>query len=411
MQRALFSFPRAYRMTPIRAAPDDFVSQLRIGAARGGRTVLLPYSIGLGYIVVPTGGADPSIATKDFRVERLGLPLSLWVRMRLALLFRRKKYLRFSDFSVFSIGVKPERKRFTFFHKQMLANGISLDGDFVTNHPELLTGWPATEARKRAAPAPSGMNRFAIVAHVYYEDTWPDIAEVLKRLELPFDLMVTTVPGRDRLIAAIRQEFSRADIRVTENRGRDVRPFLELLEAGRFDDYRFICKIHGKKSTDGGRMPYLGAYWRRRLLFDLLAAPGVARSILDRFDRDPTIGMIGSRAFRLPSAAIPLEPSWAKTRPRVLELAVRMGLPPERFHLDFYAGTMFWVRPEALSPLRNLRLASVFPAEQDLLDGGLEHVAERLFSTAVVAAGYRLADSDEPKVPEEKNRKAPEESR
>ena len=140
-------------------------------------------------------------------------------------------------------------------------------------------------------------------------------------------------------------------------------------------------------------------------------APDVARSILGRFDRDPTIGMIGSRAFRLPSATIPLEPSWAKTRPRVLELAVRMGLPPERFHLDFYAGTMFWVRPEALSPLRNLRLASAFPEERDLLDGGLEHVAERLFSTAVVAAGYRLADSDEPKVPEEKNRKAPEESR
>ena len=402
----MFSFPRSYRLTPDRAAADDFVSQLRIGAAGAGRTVLLPYSSGLGYFVVPTRGADPSIATEDFRVERLSLPLSLWVRMRLALLFRRKKYLRFQDFSLFSAGVKPERKRFTFFNKQMLANGIALDGDFVTNHPELLTGWPAIEAGERAAPALGATNQFAIVAHVYYEDTWPDIAEVLKRLKIPFDLIVTTVPGRDRLIAAIRQEFSQADIRVTENRGRDVRPFLELLEAGRFDGYRFICKIHGKKSTDGGRMPYLGAYWRRRLFFDLLAAPNIARSILDQFDLDPTIGMIGSRTFHLPSATIPLEPSWAKTRPRVLELATRMGVPPQRFRLDFYAGTMFWVRPEALSPLRNLRLASAFPEEHDLLDGGLEHVTERLFSTAVVAAGYRLADSDELTVPEEKDRKA-----
>ena len=32
------------------------------------------------------------------------------------------------------------------------------------------------------------------MAHVYYEDTWPDIAGVLKRLSIPFDLIVTTAP-------------------------------------------------------------------------------------------------------------------------------------------------------------------------------------------------------------------------
>ena len=71
-----------------------------------------------------------------------------------------------------------------------------------------------------------------------------------------------------------------------------------------------------------------------------------------------------------------------------------MGLAPENFRLDFFGGTMFWVRPEALRPLRDLRLACAFPEEQGLLDGGLEHVTERLFGAAVVAAGYRLADSD-----------------
>jgi lipopolysaccharide biosynthesis protein len=141
-------------------------------------------------------------------------------------------------------------------------------------------------------------------------------------------------------------------------------------------------------------MPYLGAYWRRRLLFDLLAAPNIARSILDQFDRDPSIGMIGSRTFHLPSATIPLEPSWAKTRPRVLELATRMGVPPERFRLDFFGGTMFWVRPEALRPLRDLCLSLGFPEETGLLDGGVEHTIERLFATSVVAAGYQLKAVD-----------------
>ncbi|MGA8712017.1 MAG: rhamnan synthesis F family protein [Roseiarcus sp.] len=82
--------------------------------------------------------------------------------------------------------------------------------------------------------------------------------------------------------------------------------------------------------------------------------------------------------------------------PLVLELAVRMGVPAERFRLDFFGGTMFWVRPEALRPLRELRLADAFPEEKGLLDGGLEHAIERLFATSVIAAGYKLVNGDGP---------------
>ena len=81
--------------------------------------------------------------------------------------------------------------------------------------------------------------------------------------------------------------LSPAAIEVMENRGRDVRPFLVLLETGRLERYRYVCKVHGKKSSDGGRMSYIGALWRRRLLFDLLAAPGLADSIVEAFERGP----------------------------------------------------------------------------------------------------------------------------
>ncbi len=50
-------------------------------------------------------------------------------------------------------------------------------------------------------------------------------------------------------------------------------PFLTLLESSRLDRYKYICKIHGKKSMDAGRKAYMGAIWRRRLLFDLIGAP------------------------------------------------------------------------------------------------------------------------------------------
>jgi lipopolysaccharide biosynthesis protein len=394
MTRSRSIFRRAYRLRPNRGADDNHISRLRIGGVAPGQLVLLPYSPGLGYFIVPTGATVRVIESEDFRAERLGVLRSLWVRLRLNLLFKKKKYLQFEEFSLFSCGVKPQRKRFTRFNQHLFNVGVALEGDLVTRHPELLTGWAAVEPAARAAPIASAPNRAAIVAHIFYEDTWMDIAEVLKQLSIPFDLIVTAVPGRDRLIETIRRDFPHAEIETVENRGRDVRPFLELLEAGRLDRYRYVCKIHGKKSNDGGRMSYLGALWRRRSLFDLLAGPDIAQKIIDQFERDPGVGMIGPRAFRLPSAASPLETSWARTREHVLRLAAQMGVAPEQFRLDFFGGTMFWARPEALRPLRELRLSSAFPEEKGLLDGGLEHTTERLFATSAVAAGYRLADSD-----------------
>ena len=392
MSKLRSRFDRAIRLKPSRGALENHVSQLRIVGEKTSQIVLLPYSQGLGYFVVPTAGPTRSIEAEDFSAEPLSLALTLWVRLRLQVLFKKKKYLQFDEFALFCYGVKPERKRFTTFNQHMFNTGVALDGRLVTSHPELLQGWAPIErapaARSSSTPAA------AIVVHVYYDDTWPDIAGVLKRLTIPFDLIVTTAPGRDSLVSAVARDFPEAEVVVTENRGRDVRPFLQLLEAGRLDHYRYVCKIHGKKSNDGGRTSYLGALWRRRSLFDLLAGPGIAESIVSVFETDASVGIIGPRAFRLPSSNIPLEPSWGKTRPKVLELAARMGVKPEQFRLDFYGGTMFWVRPEALRPLRELDLVRAFPEEQGLLDGGLEHAVERLFSTAAVLAGFRLVDSD-----------------
>jgi Rhamnan synthesis protein F len=387
-------FQRAYRLRPIEAKADDFIAQLRIGASAGNQNVLLPYATDLGYFVVPTARAEVSVEARHFCLEKLGLPASLWVRLRLALLFKKKKYLKFEGFSIFSVGPKPQRKRFTTFNQHMFNIGVSLDGDLIAAHPELLDGWADDAVPERAAARATGSNATAIVVHIYYEETWADIAGVLKRLTIPFDLIVTMVAGLGGLAEAISRDFPDASIEAMENRGRDVRPFLVLLEKGRLDRYQYVCKVHGKKSSDGGRKSYMGAIWRRRLLFDLLAAPSLAASILDMFERDPSVGMIGPRAFRLPSEAYSEELSWSVNRKTVLDLAGKMGVPADQFLLDFFGGTMFWVRPEALAPLRKLKLSEAFPEEKGLLDGGLEHAVERLFGAAVVAAGYRLADSD-----------------
>ncbi|HTR14689.1 MAG TPA: rhamnan synthesis F family protein [Roseiarcus sp.] len=383
---------RAYRLRSLGLKEDDAVSHLRIGCDPV-QNVVLPHAKGLGYLVVPATETTLAIETRDFGVEKLGILASVWARIRLALLFKKKKYLRFNGFSLFSVGPKRERKRFTSFTQHMVSVGLAVDGDLFAKIPQLVDGWAEDEAPAQENSHRGG-NRVAIVAHVYYEDTWPDIAGVLKRVTIAYDLIVTTVPGREGLVERIRRAFPHASVEVMENRGRDVRPFLVLLENGRLDRYGYVCKIHGKKSSDGDRKSFLGAIWRRRVLFDLLGAPGLAQSIIDRFEREPKIGMIGPRVFRMPSENYSEALSWSVNRDRMLALAAKMGVSKQKFRLDFFGGTMFWVRPEALRRLRDLRLSSQFPAERGLLDGGLEHAVERLFATSVVAAGYELADCD-----------------
>ena len=193
MSKFRISLERATRLTPSRGALENHVSQIRVRGPSASQIVLLPYSEGLGYFIVPTDGPTGSIEGDDFRAERLGLLLTLWVRLRLALLFKKKKYLEFQQFALFCHGVKPERKRFTTFNQHMFNTGVALDGRLITTHPELLQGWSPIEGDGR--PVLASTPAAAVVAHIYYDDTWPEIANVLKRLTIPFDLIVTTVAG------------------------------------------------------------------------------------------------------------------------------------------------------------------------------------------------------------------------
>jgi lipopolysaccharide biosynthesis protein len=391
MTQFSFRFPRAYRLKPEGEREEDALSLVTIGP--GNQSVLAPFSPILDYIVVSSEGGALPIESRDFRVETLGALPSLWARLRLAFFFRKKKYLKYDEFTLFSVGPKAERKRFTRYNQDWINIGVTVDSDLAAKHPELLYGWPAAVSPVQVTDRPAVVP-VAVVAHIYYEDTWSDIAGALRGLTFPFDLIVTTVAGREGLIERIRRVYPAAQIEIMPNHGRDIGPFLTLLEQGRFDSYRYICKIHGKKSIDGGRKMYTGEMWRRRLLFDLLGAPGAAAAAIDMFERDPSIGMIGPKVFRLPKAGYSEDLSWSANRPMTLKIAERMGMPADKFQLDFFGGTMFWVRPEALKPVRDLHLAADMPSESGLIDGDLPHALERVLPTSVLVAGYKLADSE-----------------
>lgn len=222
----------------------------------------------------------------------------------------------------------------------------------------------------------------AIVIHLHYDEVWPDFARRLSRLSVPFDLIVTTNGARPERDARIHADFPEAKIVIYKNRGRDVGPFVQLLRDGHLERYELICKVHGKRSLALGLRAIFGEVWRLSVLNDLLGSDAAVKAIVNRFLAEPDLGLVGPALFRLPNAfRQSYDDTWGRNNEAATKtLAAKLGCPDERFQLDFFAGTMFWIRKQLLDLLNPLDLTlDSFPDEAGQPDGTLQHALERLF--------------------------------
>jgi lipopolysaccharide biosynthesis protein len=137
-------------------------------------------------------------------------------------------------------------------------------------------------------------------------------------------------------------------------------------------------KLHTKSS--GHRWD--GAKWRAELL-NRLVEPARVEKITAAFEGDPALGCVGPEGHYLP-----LSVYWGWNEDNVRQLCVRMGLPePDVAHYRFCAGSMFWVRLQALRPLLDAHLGEwEFPAEGGYVDGTIAHAIERALGLAVEGA-------------------------
>ncbi len=128
------------------------------------------------------------------------------------------------------------------------------------------------------------------------------------------------------------------------------------------------------------------------MLFELLGSAPAIRAIIERFAQKPDLGLIGAAGLRVPSYLLSRREAFDATASVIGQLAHRAGINPVA--ADFFAGSMFWVRPRALEPLLKLDLSATdFPAEQGQADGTLQHALERLFVAAADCCGFRAEDT------------------
>jgi hypothetical protein len=224
-------------------------------------------------------------------------------------------------------------------------------------------------AASSSAPA-----ELAVLLHAYYPDTIEEMKAYLGHIPFAFALMVTTDSDDKRRV--VESAFAgwpggSVEVRVVENRGRDIAPKLLAL-ADAYDRFPLVLHLHTKKSPHDGVL----AGWRRQALQCLLGSPALVRGVVDAFVRVPELGMLAPRVF---PAIRPLM-GWGQNFAACRELAARMGVAiGSGSPLDFPSGSMFWARSAALRPLLDLQLQpSDFPDECGQTDGTLAHAIERL---------------------------------
>jgi lipopolysaccharide biosynthesis protein len=241
---------------------------------------------------------------------------------------------------------------------------------FLSPPVQRLSAW-----RLQRLVAPDGI-RAAVVAHLYYPEFLAEVLAAQAALPPGSPLLITAPPAQAEHLRRATRGLVDVEIYEVDNRGRDMAPFLKLLTEGRLDRFDAVLKIHGKKS------PHLrnGNLRRRVFLAGLAGSRGNVSRILLHF-RDRAVGLVGLAAyFRTRSLY------WMGNRAMVEALCGRMGAAAR---VGFFEGSMFWVRPAALEPLRQLRLQTEdFAAEAGQLDGTLHHAVERCFILSALVVGY-----------------------
>lgn len=249
---------------------------------------------------------------------------------------------------------------------------------------------PLPAPRLRPIDLPQPPARFAVVVHLYYHEMWPEFAEILRRQTFDFDLFVTVVrfaEETDDVQAAIRADFPEAVVIDVPNQGRDILPFVTLVNAGALAPYAAVCKLHTKRSPHRQD----GDIWRRHLIDGILGDPDRVRHRLDRFlaDGDAAFWVADGQHYKGTEW-------WGSNAARTENLMRRIECEADPSALSFPAGSIYWVKPVILDMVRGMALTpGDFDPEDSQVDGTTAHAMERALGYISRACGMTILQASD----------------
>lgn len=233
------------------------------------------------------------------------------------------------------------------------------------------------------------MKPILVHVHIYYEFLWPELKACLKNLEdYPHHIIVTLVNENKELIDDILSSFPNAKIKVVENLGFDLGPFINVINEVNLDDYSYVIKLHTKRDipTKDSFAWFAGPRWRNALL-KFIKTKEIFKKVLNAFEINPDIGMHGPNISTF-NKRCDDHVAYNDTNGFIQS----KGLLLMRY--KFVAGTMFMVRAPLLKLLQNLKLTQKdFEIPDNSHEGcQLAHKIERFCGYLVISQGKKIVD-------------------
>ena len=228
--------------------------------------------------------------------------------------------------------------------------------------------------------------KVAVHAHIFYKDLLNEIIKKTNNIPIKFDLYISTdTKQKMKLIKNYAEIYSKANkisIKIFENKGRDILPF--LIQMGEvIDKYKYLCHIHSKKALYS---PKLGKKWRIYLLNNLLGTTEVISEILSDFENYDKLGFIFPENYYKILKYTMFVRSKDKERMKYLFTKIFPGYKFLDKYFDFPAGDMFWARTKAIYQIFKIDLSQDIPGEK-----GSKHILyalERFWLFIVKINGY-----------------------
>lgn len=246
------------------------------------------------------------------------------------------------------------------------------------------------------------MFNVAVHVHVFYIKSWNYIREKIRNMlcnkNCNFKIIITVDESIPLKNLQEIEQFKHPCVSVVKvpNKGYDIGPFfcfLKLIDLAHFD---FVVKLHSKSIKWGINQDLKNGYfisrmkWRRYLLDAIARSPAFFQSNLEQFERDPELGMVGSKYL-----IVNYTDEKCGDEEYLRSLCDKTKLEFSN-SFSYIAGTMFIVRASLLLPLEKFHiLDEEFENSTVNKFGGTKaHVMERFFGLLIERQGKSIKGFD-----------------
>ena len=235
--------------------------------------------------------------------------------------------------------------------------------------------------------------KIALVMHLYFIDLIEESFSYACTMPENADVYITT--NTEEKKGAIEKVFSKGkfnhcEVRVIENRGRDVSSILVGVKDV-IMKYDIACFVHDKKTAQINPGS-VGAGFAYKCFKNTLYNKKFVNNVLDVFEKNPRLGLLAppmpNHADYFPLLCNEWGPNFDTTKKLAEQLNINVPMSAEKEAIAPY-GTFFWFRPIAMKKLFDHDWQyEEFPPEPNNTDGTILHAVERLYPFAVQSVGY-----------------------